>query len=267
VPIGKTQDPVTKDTLYSYANYAQRWQRKTGAWTSEPALNVPGPLVRTWGNAGAQRLLLTRDDVYSSKALDGGGWQWIDTVTLNLLQTVTSSGTTRAVRLDQRSFADMTPKSLVYDGDRIYMVVANLPYYWGYAVNVDVARPGVSTGIAVGGGAATTDATGGTAPAADTSDRLSIIDTSSGTLASAYEQPTELTNLDLMGVQQGKLFVNLQGDGILVVDVADAAAPKALSFYRTLGWASGIEFAGSSVYVPADYYGTYRFDLAAPGNL
>jgi hypothetical protein len=102
---------------------------------------------------------------------------------------------------------------------------------------------------------------------ADTSDRLSIIDTSSGALASAYEQPTGLTSLDLMGVQQNKLFVNLQGDGILVVDVAEAAAPAAVSFYRTLGWASGIEFAGTSVYVPADYYGTYRFDLDAPGNL
>ena len=39
------------------------------------------------------------------------------------------------------------------------------------------------------------------------------------------------------------------------------------AFSRTLGWASGIEFAGTSAYVPADYYGTYRLDLNAPGNL
>ena len=70
-----------------------------------------------------------------------------------------------------------------------------------------------------------------------------------------------------MAVQQNKLFINLQGDGILVVDVANAAAPKGVSFYRTLGWASGIEFAGNTAYVPANYYGTYRLDLSAPGNL
>jgi hypothetical protein len=68
-------------------------------------------------------------------------------------------------------------------------------------------------------------------------------------------------------VQKNKLFVNLQGDGILVVDVTDSAAPKGESFYRTLGWASGIEFAGTNAYVPADSYGTYRLDLTVPGNL
>jgi hypothetical protein len=86
-------------------------------------------------------------------------------------------------------------------------------------------------------------------------------------LTMTYDQPTELYNLDLMGVQQNKLFVNLQGDGILVVDVTSASAPKGVSFYRTLGWASGIEFAGTSAYVPADYYGTYHIDMTAPGNL
>jgi len=267
--IGQTVDPTTNATLGSYANYAQRWQRKSGAWASDSALNVPGPLVRTWGNASTPRLFLTRDDVYSSKPIDGGGWQWIDTVTLNLLQLATTSGSPRAVRLDQRSFADMTPKSLVYDGARVYMVISNTPYYWGYIGGDAVSVPGTaaSTGGAVKGGSSTSDTGTGTQAAVDTSDRLAIIDTAQGTLASSYEQSTLLTNVDLMGAAQNKLFVNLQGDGILVVDVADAAAPKAMSFYRTLGWASGIEFAGTSAYVPADYYGTYRLDLNAAGNL
>ena len=39
------------------------------------------------------------------------------------------------------------------------------------------------------------------------------------------------------------------------------------AFSRTLGSPSGIEFAGTSAYVPADYYGTYHLDLSAPGNL
>jgi hypothetical protein len=266
VQIGQTVDDTTKATLYSYANYAQRWQRKNGAWSSESAINIPGPLVRTWGNASAQRLFLTRDDAYSSKAIDGGGWQWIDTVTLNLLEAVASNGSTRAVRLDARAFADTTPKSMVYDGDRLYMVLSNTPYFWGYAGG-NVAVSATSTGGVVRGGSSLSDRGGDTQPVVDTSDRLTIIDTSQGKLASTYEQSTLLTNVDLMAAQQNKLFVNLQGDGILVVDVTSPAAPKAMSFYRTLGWASGIELAGTSAYVPADYYGTYRLDLGAAGNL
>jgi hypothetical protein len=250
VQVGSRQDQVTQGMLYSYANYAQRWQRKSGAWAVESAVNVPGPLVRTWGGAGGQRLFLTRDDLYSSRPLGDGGWQWIDTVTLNLLKAETGAGKSRAARLATRSFADMTPRALAYDGDRIYAVLSNTAYYLGYPV--------------VGAGAG--DVRG--APAdADISDRLAIIDASNNTLASSYEQPTLLTDLDLMGVEHNKLFVNLQGDGILVVDVADALAPRAVSFYRTLGWASGIEFAGASAYVPADYYGTYRLDVSAAGNL
>jgi hypothetical protein len=268
VQIGQTVDDTTKATLYSYANYAQRWQRKNGAWSSESAINIPGPLVRTWGNASAQRLFLTRDDVYSSKAIEGGGWQWIDTVTLNLLAAVTANGTTRAALLDARAFADMTPKSLVFDGDRVYMVLSNMPYYWGYGGGlVDGPVGAVSTGGAVKGGSGAADTGEGTPTAVDTSDRLTIIDTSQGKLASTYEQSTLLTNVDLMAAQQNKLFVNLQGDGILVVDVTNAAAPKATSFYRTLGWASGIELAGTSAYVPADSYGVYRLDLSGAGNL
>jgi hypothetical protein len=260
VLLGSAQDPTTKDTIYSYANYAQRWQRKSGAWATESAVNIPGPLVRTWGSSSGQRLYLTRDDTYTSKQLEGGGWQWIDTATLNLLQAATSEGKPRAVRLSARAFADMSPTSMVYGGDRIYMVLGSSAYWGGYAIEDGIGRVG---GVGTTG---TVDDTG-TAQAADTSDRLVIIDTSQGTLDSSYEQPTELSSLDLMGVQQNKLFVNLQGDGILVVDVTDASAPQATAFYRTLGWASGIEFAGSSAYVPADYYGTFRLDLDAPGRL
>ncbi len=265
VQIGETVDEVTKATLYSYANYAQRWQRKGGVWASESAVNIPGSLVRTWGNASAQRLFLTRDDVYSSSPIDGGGWQWNDTVTLNLLEAVASDGNTRAVRLDARAFVDTTPRSLVYEGDRVYMVLSNASNYWGY-VGGDVPV-GTSTGGAVRGGSAASDTGADTQPAVDTSDRLTIIDTSQGKLASSYELPTLLTNVELMAAQQNKLFVNLQGDGILVIDVTSAEYPEAMSFYRTLGWASGIELAGTSAYVPADYYGTYRLDLSAAGNL
>jgi hypothetical protein len=265
VSISSSVDAQTNATLYKYANYAQRWERSNGAWLTEAAINIPGSLTRTWAATNGERLLLTRDDVYSSKQVDTY-WQWVDTVSLNLLHVVTVNGKTGAERLDTRAFGDVSPGSMVYDGDRIFMTVSNTPYYYGYYMTggpVGVATSGSGssgTGGASGG-------SGTTAPAPDLSDHLAIIDMSQRKLTMAYDQPTELYNLDLMGVQQNKLFVNLQGDGILVVDVTSSSAPKGVSFSRTLGWASGIEFAGTSAYVPADYYGTYHIDMNAPGNL
>ncbi len=265
VQLGSTQDAQTQQTLYQYASYAQRWVRGNGAWTTEPAINIPGALARTWAGASGERMFLTRDDVYGTKQVDTY-WEWYDNVSLNLLHQVTVNGKLGVERLDVRSFDEVSPKTMVYDGDRIYMAVGSSPYYYGYfTLDTATANGGAATSSSSGAGGASGDA--GAAVPADTSDHLAIIDMSQGKLTLTYDQPTELNNLDLMGAQQDKLFVNLQGDGILVVDVTSAAAPEGLSFYRTLGWASGIEFAGTSAYVPADYYGTYRLDLNAPGNL
>jgi hypothetical protein len=260
VRIGSLQDPETQQTLYQYASYAQRWQRSGGAWSTEDAINIPGFLTRTWAAANGDRMFLTRDDVFGTKKVDTY-WQYYDNVTLNLLRQVTMLGKPAAQRLDVRTFEEASPRSMVYDGDRIYMTIGNYPTYWGYYGGGDIAVP-VGVGGVAAGGTADTGAT-----VEDQSDRLAIIDMSQGTLTVTYDLPTELANLDLMGVEQNKLFVNLQGDGILLVDVSAASAPQAVSFYRTLGWASGIEFAGTSAYVPAYYYGTYRIDLTAPGNL
>jgi hypothetical protein len=265
--IDSSVDAQTQATLYRYANYAQRWERRNGAWHADDAINIPGSLTRTWAAANGERLLLTRDDVYASKQVDTY-WQWVDNVSLNLLRAVIVNGKPGAERLDMQTFGDVSPRSMVYDGNRIYMTISNSPYYYGYYMNGGIALPtavGSSSGVATSGSSGGTG--GSTDPAPDTSDHLAIMDMSQRKLTFTYDQPTELYNLDLMGVQQNKLFVNLQGDGILVIDVASAAAPKGVSFYRSLGYASGIEFAGSSAYVPADYYGTYHLDLSAPGNL
>jgi hypothetical protein len=270
VSMSSSVDPQTQATLYRYANYAQRWERSNGAWLTEAAINIPGSLTRTWGATNGERLLLTRDDVYSSKQVDTY-WQWVDTVSLNLLRVVEVNGKTGAERLDSRSFSDVSPRSMVYDGDQIYMTVSNAPYYYGYYMTGVSGPVGVATSgsgsSGAGGASGSGSGSGTTGPAPDLSDHLAIIDMSQGKLTPTYDQPTGLYNLDLMGVQQQKLFVNLQGDGILVVDVTSSSAPKGVSFYRTLGWASGIEFAGSSAYVPADYYGIYHIDMSAPGNL
>jgi hypothetical protein len=256
-------DPVTQSVIDSYANYAQRWERKSGTWSADGAINIPGTLVRSWTNATGARRFLTRDDAYTSKQQDNY-WMWIDHVTLKLLAQVSDGEKSGAVVLGSKDFGETPPKSMVYDGSRIYAAISNSSSYRGYYLVDGPVGIGVGTASGVGG-AASDPAAAGTD--ADTSDRLAILDTAQDDLATVFDAPTELTNLDLMGVEQDKLFVNLQGDGVLVVDVADASAPKATSFYRTLGWASGIELAGSSAYVPAGYYGTYRLDLTGLGNL
>jgi len=255
--LGTTQDPVTKQQLYDYASYAQRWALVGTAWQTEEAVNIPGSLIRTWTVGDGDRLFLTRDDVFGVRQVDDY-LRYYDNVTLNLLRQVTSLGKRTAQRLDTRTFVEQTPRSMVLDRERIYLTVGDFPSYWGYVL---VDAPSGGAGVAVGGAVDLGTSTG------DTSDRLTVLDLSAGRLAVTYDEPTGLDNLDLMGVAQDKLFVNLQGDGILLVDVGDPAAPEPLSFLRTLGWASGVELAGTSAYIPAYYYGTYRIDLTAPGDL
>jgi hypothetical protein len=257
------QGSQTTQTVYNYASYVQRWERSGGNWRNEAAINVPGSLARVWAGAAGDRLFLTRDDVYESKIVDTYR-SWYDNVTLNLLRQVAVGDKLGAQRLDERVMTDLSPRAMVYDGDRIYMSAGNANYG---IYPMGVVGVGVAGTAAGAGGAAGDSGDAGTATPVDTSDRLTILDMSQGKLAIAYDQPTELYNVDLMGVQQNKLFLNLQGDGILVVDVTDTAAPKGVSFNRTLGWPYGIEFAGTSAYLPAYNYGTYRLDLAAPGNL
>ena len=70
-----------------------------------------------------------------------------------------------------------------------------------------------------------------------------------------------------MGTYKGQLFVNLPGDGILVVDLTNPAKPFGRQFLRTLGYATQIEFVGDEAYVPAGYFGVYRLPLASPSFL
>jgi hypothetical protein len=63
------------------------------------------------------------------------------------------------------------------------------------------------------------------------------------------------------------LFLNLAGDGVLLIDVADPAHPSGVRFVRTLGWASHIDFVGNDGYVAAGNFGSFDIDLGAPATL
>ena len=42
----------------------------------------------------------------------------------------------------------------------------------------------------------------------------------------------------IMGIERDRAFLNLQGDGIVVVDISKPAAPIGVSFLWTLGYAT-----------------------------
>ncbi|MDX2019337.1 MAG: beta-propeller domain-containing protein [Deltaproteobacteria bacterium] len=239
-----------KQMFTQYRYYAQRWDKQTGAWAGAAPVNLPGRLVRTWSHTTGSRLFLTQDNVYKEVAVPasagGQGTYWQSDYRLNLLRSLGP----KAELLDTHHFVDLYLRDLVPDGDKLY--VNGGPNYYGgfYGGGVaDVARPG---GVAF----ATTQGDW-----EDYSDRFMIFDLSKLTLAKAYDQATATYNAQLMGVYQGKLFVNLPGDGILVVDASNPAQPMGQQFMRTLGYASHIEFAGDSAYVASGYFGVYQMKL------
>jgi hypothetical protein len=101
----------------------------------------------------------------------------------------------------------------------------------------------------------------------DSSDRLMTFDLSGGKFTSRFDGATGMYGSDLVGVHAGRLLVNLQGDGFLVVDVSAPAAPRGVRFVRTLGWANNIEFAGSDVYVASGYFGVHHFGVGEGPSL
>ncbi len=66
----------------------------------------------------------------------------------------------------------------------------------------------------------------------------------------------------LMDVAQGRAFLNMGwGEGLIVVDVSDAAAPSLLGAFRTQGYPVAVRIADDVVYLPSGYYGVQRFTL------
>ena len=70
-----------------------------------------------------------------------------------------------------------------------------------------------------------------------------------------------------MGTQKDRAFLNLQGDGIVVVDTSKPAAPTGVSFLRTLGYATHLESFGDDVYVASGYFGINHLNLLDPPNI
>jgi hypothetical protein len=240
--------------FYQWKDYAARWELDGDRWVQRYALNIPGRLIRTYRSADNERMLITTDYV-SQWISDPATKQsyWVSWTRASLLREISLGGRPAAELMDSRVFESLRLTSLVSDGERLFVngQRSYSRYTFGDApVRSDTAGPD-----------------GGAVMMQDLSDRLMAFDLSGKKLALVYDQSTRMYNVQLMGVHQGRLFANLAGDGILIVDVTDAAKPVGLHFARTLGYATHIEFAGDDAYVGSGYFGTTHLDLRAVASL
>ncbi len=250
------QDTSARDgqTFTRFKYYAQRWDRRGQTWEAGADINLPGPLVRTWSPDNRVRLFLTQDSEYRNVPEAGGGSRFHADVRLNLLTQVTQNDRPAAALLAQKVFTDAYLTSMVQEGDLLYLTVQPSTYYTSYM--------GDGVAVSTGGAESTTTPSWET-----TSARLAILDTSALRLDSLYDAPTKASGLNIMGTQKGRLFLNLSGDGILVVDVSQPAAPVGVQFLRTLGWGSSLEAAGDDIYVASGYFGIDHLSLKAPATM
>jgi hypothetical protein len=244
-------------TFYQYKYYAQRWNKSGSSFAAAEKINVPGPLVRTWAPSPGSRNFMTQDQQYvyiPPATKDGYGYYRPDT-RLNLLRQVSVGGKPAAELLDTKVFSNIYLAGLTVSGDTMY--VTGEQNYWGW---------GYSMAIGPGGGVANSGASS-TPDWQTTSDRLMIYDLSNNTFATLYDQPTKAYNLQIMGATQGRLFLNLSGDGILAVDVSNPAQPTGVNFLRTLGWANTMQAFGNDLYVASGYFGLNHMSLTAPAAM
>jgi hypothetical protein len=263
-------DTKTGDFVLSiFKDYAQRWDLDGGKWRASAAINLPGQLTRTYADAAGHRMFVAQDykwfwvsDATATQPYAGHG---ASTLRLSLLRETTVGARTLASLLDSKSFDDTSPSSMVLDGQTLMLVAHKQPQYGYYYYPGGVTNGGPAVGVAALTAALTT--TDPATPKADDSDRLIAYDLSGGKFATKYDAPTGMYNSDLIGVHDGRLLVNLQGDGFLVVDVTDASKPVGVRFVRTLGWANNIEFAGNDVYVSSGYFGVQHFGVGDAPSL
>jgi hypothetical protein len=246
-------------SLAVFKDYAQRWDLAGGKWTAGAAINLPGQLTNTYAAANGDRMFLSQDYRWFwvvDDATNGTG-HGDSTLRLSLLRASTVGGHGVAELLDTKVFDGVYPSSMLLDHEKLALVGRHDSYYGYYYPVGGIGSTGVT-----GGGAPVKAALAAPAPVADdASDRLLTFDLSHGGFASLYDAPTGMYGSDLVGVHDGRMLVNLSGDGFLVVDVADMTAPVGVRFVRTRGWANNIEFVGKDVYVASGYFGVQHFDV------
>ena len=217
-----------------------------GALVAGPAVNIPGQAMRVSGLSGAERFL-TSDEVFSYRTYPNTTQQyWMADQRLHY---AVRTGTNKAQLRSTRALSGESVSDMVGDGNMLYLTLRpsyGWYYYYPYAE--------------------TADAVGGTAPETP-SDKLVVMNLSQDTLDERFNAPVGNWGSQLMGIYRDRLFVNIQGDGMLAVDVTNPDAPKGQHFLRTLGYASHVAFQGDTAYIAAGNFGIYEMDLGSAPSI
>lgn len=223
------------NSFTSYKFYAQPWSLKGKNWSAGSHINVPGRLVKAFRN-GNKVSLLTQDTAYIRHPYQQyNSYRYQNVTRLYLLE---EDGNLARLK-DFHVFKSWYLRNLLIDGDKLYMTARRDWYY------LEIQR----------------NKAGQTTSELDNGDHLLIFNLKNNVFKQEFAKPTRTYNMQLMGIQKGRLFINLPGEGLLVTDVKNTTTPKGLHFERTLGWSSHVEFDGDYALIAAGHFGIYHVDL------
>lgn len=212
----------------------------TNVYPTSGVVAVPGKIAKSFRSQG-KSMLVVHDKVFDLQKSGG----FLESTRLSTVELGYGRSTVSAVAPQWA----MDLRELVLDGGRLYANLAERSTYgWGGPI-LPWARGAIRMPMRTAG------------------NELRIFQVNASTLAERFAGELGLDSLSLMGARDGKLFVSLEGQGVLVADTYDAARPSARDFVRTLGYASSLEIAGTEAYVPAGHYGIYTVPMFGPRAL
>lgn len=224
-----------KSDLYTYRYYAQSWTLQNNVWTMGANINLPGRLMNAY-QVGNKVKFLTYDYDYIRREIQGSTpekpmYQYQSIFRLHMLELLS---TQQAELKDSTIFEDLTMRDLLFYDQRLYLIASRDWYYF-------VARSSASD--------------------VERSDQFLIFDLSKGQFDKVFSATTLAQNLQLMGIYRNALFLNLMGEGVLVVDINLPSKPWLRYFQRTLGWLSSIVFADDVAFAASGHFGLYQLPL------
>jgi hypothetical protein len=219
-----------REVKFSAQRYAQ-----TGTQVAAQGapVSLPGKLVGTF-TQGNVRLFVAHDQVYDRLRRGGFG-----TNTRLSLVTLQPSGLARLE--DKKPFLGYRTQDVIVDGARMYLNLAERSEWRGGPIMPFMRIMPIAYGP----------------------DELRIFDLWQKKLSETFATTLGSQSMEMMGAAQGRLFVNLPGDGVLMLDVTDPARPSARAFVRTLGYTTGFETSSTHALVAAGFYGVHQVSLAS----
>jgi hypothetical protein len=227
------EELVEGTTFEKVKYFAQPWSFVT-SWKGGTALNVPGRPMDAWTGSGLP-LLLVRDS--SFELTKDGAWK--ESERLNLALRAYS----KAMLFDTTRLTGLRVDSAMREGGRLYLVAGERRDFYPMPMMKMIPY------------------------SASAADRLMIIDVGAAILDRLFAQEIGTESASLLAVQQGRLFLGIAGDGVLVINATNASKPSGQQFLRTLEQPGAVELVGNTAYVPAGYYGVYQLDVTKAAQL